>query len=101
MSSSQGQVILDMLKSDVLTSLGTPLLEFLTAVQKSPDPINQAAQFTKLTGSIIAALPSLELQVIQQITGILMVKLQSLMTQAQAAANLAKPVPASPTVPAA
>lgn len=96
MSTNQGQVILDMLKSDVLVALGQPLLEFLTSIQKSPDPINQAAQFTKLTGSIIAALPSLELQVVQQLTGVLMVKLQSLMTQAQSAANLANAAAPTP-----
>lgn len=101
MSQNVGQALLAMLENDVLTTFGPPILEFLQQVKQSPDPINQAGQFAKLTGGLIAALPKAEIVLAQQISGILITRLNSLLAKAQAQANLdaAKPVPAATSAP--
>jgi hypothetical protein len=85
--STTGKALLQMLETDVLENFGPPILEYLQSIHANPDPIKTAGNFAKLTGGLIAAVPAAEIELAQQISGVLITKLQSLMSKATTAVN--------------
>jgi hypothetical protein len=90
MSNTTGQQILAVLESDFLTAAGQPLLNFLQAVEKNPNPLALGAAWLQLTGELIGAAPTLEAQIATQIAAALQTKVTGLIAAAQAASQQPK-----------
>lgn len=90
MSVSTGQALLAIIESDILTSAGGPLLQFLQKVQANPTPLNTAAQWIALQGALVGSLPTMETTLAAQILGALQAKLEAAITAAEVAASTAK-----------
>lgn len=79
-SPTVAQDLLALVKSDVLTSFGGPLLVFLTQLQVAgADPIKIGAAWIQLQGAAIGAAPSLVGQIEAQLASALATKLQAAM----------------------
>jgi hypothetical protein len=84
---AQGNAILALLQSDLLTAAGTPLLTFLTAMKTAgTNPLAIAAAWVQLQGELVGAAPGLESALSAQIFGALQTKLAATIAAAQAAA---------------
>ena len=90
MAQSTGESILSVLKADFLTAVGTPLLNALQSIQKTPTPLNEAAQWLLFVESSLAAAPVLEATLAQQIAAELQTKVTAAIAAAQAAATTPK-----------
>ena len=86
-STSVGAQVLAFIEADALTSFGTPLLTFLTAVQAAQgDPIKQGAAFVQLQGNLVAASPTALAGLENQLAQVLATKIQALQAAAAKAA---------------
>jgi hypothetical protein len=83
-------------KADILKAALPPVINFLTAVQGNPTPINVTAQLGLLNAALIAALPNLAQSEIQHLSSILLSEANVLLTQANTPAPAANPVPLTP-----
>lgn len=80
-NSNLGQVILDFIKTDALTTFGKPLLTFLTAVEAANgDKLKEMAAVIQLQGNLVAAAPTALGEVESQIASALAAKLQAAMS---------------------
>jgi hypothetical protein len=97
-SQSNGQAILAILESDLLTAEGSPLIALLTAqTAAAGDPFKEIAALSAFRGAVIGSLPGLESGVIAQIDNAIIVKVQAAIAKAQAGAagNTTAPAAAS------
>jgi len=81
-----GQALLAVIETDLLTTLGQPLITFLSNVGAAGgDPLKLAAAWAGFQGALLGTLPSLEITLSQQISAALIAKVQAAIAKAEAA----------------